>query len=135
MLEMETKSMKVTQTQMRENSQRTILALLITLLATLGTASRSNGQQVRKLASKAKDDAISRMESAKTGQAENSSSTEDESTADAASDLPSKPTIDGGVPHQTPSPEPQKQSSKPEWHYGGFVDAGYLLDFNHPANR
>src|SRR5260370_16063811 len=21
------------------------------------------------------------------------------------------------------------------WHYGGFVDLGYLLDFNHPANR
>ena len=31
---------------------------------------------------------------------------------------------------ETP-PEP----SKPEWHYGGFIDAGYLLDFNHPANR
>jgi hypothetical protein len=25
-------------------------------------------------------------------------------------------------------------SSKPSWNYGGFVDAGYLLDFNHPAN-
>jgi hypothetical protein len=21
------------------------------------------------------------------------------------------------------------------WHYGGFIDAGYLLDFNHPANH
>src|SRR5712691_11517400 len=106
--------MKVTQTQMRENSQRTILALLITLLATLGTVSRSNGQQVRKLTSKAKDDAISRMESAKTGQAENSSSAENESTPDSALDVSSKPTIDGAVAQQTPAPEPQKkQSSKP----------------------
>ena len=24
---------------------------------------------------------------------------------------------------------------KPQWHYGGFVDFGYLLDFNHPANQ
>ena len=24
--------------------------------------------------------------------------------------------------------------SEPQWHYGGFVDVGYLLDFNHPAN-
>ena len=28
--------------------------------------------------------------------------------------------------------EPRSQSP---WQYGGFVDAGYLLDFNHPANR
>jgi hypothetical protein len=25
--------------------------------------------------------------------------------------------------------------SKPQWHYGGFADFGYLLDFNHPANE
>ncbi|MEK6406726.1 MAG: outer membrane beta-barrel protein [Acidobacteriota bacterium] len=28
----------------------------------------------------------------------------------------------------------EPKTSEPEWHYGGFVDAGYLLDFNHPAN-
>src|SRR5262249_4880978 len=33
------------------------------------------------------------------------------------------------------SQEPQKQQSKPMWNYGAFVDAGYLLDFNHPANQ
>lgn len=26
-------------------------------------------------------------------------------------------------------------SSKPSWHYGGFTDVGYLLDFNHPSNH
>src|SRR5690348_3078089 len=35
--------------------------------------------------------------------------------------------------------EPQSQAlssqSKSEWHYGGFVDLGYLLDFNHPSNH
>jgi hypothetical protein len=29
----------------------------------------------------------------------------------------------------------QKQAPSPEWEYGGFVDLGYPLDFNHPANR
>jgi hypothetical protein len=36
---------------------------------------------------------------------------------------------------QAPSQEPQKQSLDPNWQYGGFVDVGYLLDFNHPANK
>ena len=31
--------------------------------------------------------------------------------------------------------ESPAQPSKSEWQYGGFVDIGYLLDFNHPANR
>jgi hypothetical protein len=30
--------------------------------------------------------------------------------------------------------EPQTQRQDPEWFYGGFIDAAYLLDFNHPAN-
>src|SRR5215475_12289819 len=29
----------------------------------------------------------------------------------------------------------QEAFSKPVWHYGGFVDLGYLLDFNHPSNH
>src|SRR5262249_8003805 len=39
------------------------------------------------------------------------------------------------VAQEAASQEPQKQQSTPEWHYGGFVDVGYLLDFNHPANK
>ncbi len=31
--------------------------------------------------------------------------------------------------------ESQPASPQPQWHYGGFVDLGYLLDFNHPANK
>ncbi len=31
--------------------------------------------------------------------------------------------------------ELQPMPSKPQWHYGGFADFGYLLDFNHPANE
>jgi Putative beta-barrel porin-2, OmpL-like. bbp2 len=31
--------------------------------------------------------------------------------------------------------EPPNTSSDPQWHYGGFFDLGYLLDFNHPANH
>jgi hypothetical protein len=31
--------------------------------------------------------------------------------------------------------ETPAEPSKSKWQYGGFVDIGYLLDFNHPANR
>jgi len=35
--------------------------------------------------------------------------------------------------------EPQSQAASPqpksEWHYGGFFDLGYLLDFNHPSSH
>jgi Putative beta-barrel porin-2, OmpL-like. bbp2 len=33
------------------------------------------------------------------------------------------------------SQDPSSAPSQPQWQYGGFVDLGYLLDFNHPANR
>jgi hypothetical protein len=33
---------------------------------------------------------------------------------------------------QPPRPSPQSKSA---WSYNGFVDLGYLLDFNHPSNR
>jgi hypothetical protein len=32
-------------------------------------------------------------------------------------------------------PERQAPPAKTVWQYGGFVDLGYLLDFNHPANH
>ncbi len=32
-------------------------------------------------------------------------------------------------------PGAQAEPSRPVWHYGGFVDLGYLLDFNHPSNH
>lgn len=36
---------------------------------------------------------------------------------------------------QTPAPAAaQPAQPDPEWQYGGFLDAGYLFDFNHPAN-
>lgn len=41
---------------------------------------------------------------------------------------------DSAMAQEMPSGESQQQS-KSEWQYGGFVDLGYLLDFNHPANR
>jgi hypothetical protein len=33
------------------------------------------------------------------------------------------------------SQQPSAPSSTPTWQYGGFVDFGYSLDFNHPANH
>ena len=44
-------------------------------------------------------------------------------------------TTANAVAQATPSPTPQTLSADSKWHYGGFVDIGYLLDFNHPANR
>src|SRR5215813_4418859 len=35
------------------------------------------------------------------------------------------------APQATPEPSPQTQTAESKWHYGGFVDVGYLLDFNH----
>lgn len=42
--------------------------------------------------------------------------------------------IDSAGAQDAASQEPQKQQPEPEWNCGGFVDVGYLLDFNHPAN-
>jgi hypothetical protein len=61
--------------------------------------------------------------------------TEEENTKASQSDAMTSPAIDSAVPQETPSPTPQTQSPNSKWHYGGFVDVGYLLDFNHPANR
>jgi hypothetical protein len=32
-------------------------------------------------------------------------------------------------------PNPEAQQQPPDWHYGGFVDLGYSLDFNFPENH
>jgi putative OmpL-like beta-barrel porin-2 len=40
-----------------------------------------------------------------------------------------------GASESSTSQEPRTRPSEPEWHYGGFVDLGYLLDFNHPSNH
>ncbi|HJT20323.1 MAG TPA: outer membrane beta-barrel protein [Nitrospira sp.] len=32
-------------------------------------------------------------------------------------------------------PTPEAQQQPPDWHYGGFVDLGYSLDFNFPQNH
>jgi len=61
--------------------------------------------------------------------------TEEKNTKASQSDAMSSPTVAGTVPQETPSPTPQTQSPESKWHYGGFVDVGYLFDFNHPANR
>ncbi|MGH7208561.1 MAG: outer membrane beta-barrel protein, partial [Nitrospiraceae bacterium] len=33
------------------------------------------------------------------------------------------------------SPAPKAEPEKSDWHYGGFVDLGYSLDFNFPENH
>src|SRR5437867_7353144 len=49
---------------------------------------------------------------------------------------PTPPQIESrsAAPNATVSDQ-NEPPSKPQWQYGGFVDLGYLLDFNHPANR
>jgi len=34
-----------------------------------------------------------------------------------------------------PELPPDQQPADPQWQYGGFLDAAYLLDFNHPSNH
>ena len=36
---------------------------------------------------------------------------------------------------QAISEDPPTAPSQLKWQYGGFIDLGYILDFNHPANR
>ena len=36
---------------------------------------------------------------------------------------------------QEPQAQPTSQQANSLWHYGGFADLGYLLDFNHPSNH
>jgi hypothetical protein len=60
------------------------------------------------------------------------------STATADSSL--SPTVTAPQPlvedeSKVPSEDASTASSQPQWQYGGFVDLGYLLDFNHPANH
>jgi hypothetical protein len=58
------------------------------------------------------------------------------STTAAAQDLPmTHAELQNGALDSSSSEEPSAQPSKHEWHYGGFVDLGYLLDFNHPSNH
>src|SRR5262249_27261210 len=48
-------------------------------------------------------------------------------------DAPPKRTVDGQqVPSDTSA---ASQPSDPGWQYGGFLDFGYLKDFNDPANH
>jgi hypothetical protein len=56
--------------------------------------------------------------------------------ASAAESSPGEPGNDqSGTGISTPSqPEPATQE-KPLWHYGGFIDLGYSLDFNFPDNH
>jgi Putative beta-barrel porin-2, OmpL-like. bbp2 len=46
-----------------------------------------------------------------------------------------KALLDSAISRKTMLEEPAADPPKSEWHYGGFVDVGYLLDFNHPANE
>lgn len=43
-------------------------------------------------------------------------------------------TTEAGLNGQEPSPQKAPVTPPSLWQYGGFVDAAYLLDFNHPAN-
>ena len=44
-------------------------------------------------------------------------------------------TLDGAAQATRDSPEATNSPANTRWAYNGFVDAGYLLDFNHPANH
>lgn len=43
--------------------------------------------------------------------------------------------VNEGAAQEPSSGQPQTASVQTPWHYSGFVDFGYLLDFNHPSNH
>jgi len=56
--------------------------------------------------------------------------------ASAAESSPGEPGNDQSVTGiSTPSPPDAGPPEKPLWHYGGFIDLGYSLDFNFPDNH
>src|SRR5438093_13637122 len=57
------------------------------------------------------------------------------SNVSAQSDLSERERILLEQIEDVPSKEPTTAPSKPQWQYGGFIDLGYLLDFNHPSNQ
>jgi hypothetical protein len=46
-----------------------------------------------------------------------------------------KSSLDSETAPDVPPQTQPAQPSTPQWQYGGFIDLGYLLDFNHPANQ
>jgi hypothetical protein len=62
-------------------------------------------------------------------------SAQEGSTKDSKGERTEDQTADDAAPQATPSPSPTTQAAQTKWHYGGFIDAAYLLDFNHPENR
>jgi hypothetical protein len=40
-----------------------------------------------------------------------------------------------GAAPQEPQAQAATHKARSEWHYGAFVDLGYMLDFNHPSNH
>src|SRR6266511_822283 len=46
-----------------------------------------------------------------------------------------KASLDSATAQDVPPQAPPAQPSTPPLQYGGFIDLGYLLDFNHPANQ
>ena len=56
-------------------------------------------------------------------------------TVSGGDDGASEPPLESTTAQNTPSPAEPVQASTPLWQYGGFIDLGYLLDFNHPANH
>src|SRR5437764_134068 len=57
------------------------------------------------------------------------------SNVSAQSDLGERERILFEQIEDVPSKEPPTVPLKPQWQYGGFIDLGYLLDFNHPSNQ
>ena len=54
---------------------------------------------------------------------------------DSQADATTGSATEAAIPQATPSPSLQAQTAESKWHYGGFFDVGYLLDFNHPENK
>lgn len=71
---------------------------------------------------------IDKTETSKVASMNPNEAPEPEATKDAAIEVASPKTT-------TPTATPQTQSPESKWHYGGFFDVGYLLDFNHPENK
>lgn len=109
--------------QASEHLCETMAPILVTFLIIAGTSGKVHTQQagdIRKQESLSSYAAVPDSRKAYLSPIDRSQQSQ---TADSVDD------------QETSSNQPSTDPPKNRWQYGGFIDVGYLLDLNHPANR
>ncbi len=110
---------------------RIVFAIFALTILIVAISMKVNGQETASRFSRSAEEATGKKAN-KEKPPPDSQSARDASESNLQTDGVSSNETEPQATPQTAS-SPQLPSSK--WHYGGFIDVGYLLDFNHPQNR